>query len=56
MNSESHDQEQLEYRLGELMTQTDHLATPRILECESCGSRVIVRDEGEPCPQCAIRS
>ena len=56
MSSEFHDQEQLEYQLGELMARTEHLATPRIFECESCGSRVIMRDESEPCPQCAVTS
>ena len=56
MSSEFRDEEQVECQLAELMSQTDHLATARIIECESCGARVILSDERETCPHCDLSS
>lgn len=58
--AEGHDigfgnQEQTELHLGELMKETDQLATHRVFECQFCGSRMAEREEGAPCPECSIR-
>ena len=52
MRSEYGNEERTKLELGELMRKTDHLATQRIFECEACGSRIVKKDEGEPCPDC----
>ena len=52
MTSEFGNQEQTELQLGELMKETDQLATHRVFECQFCGSRMAKREEGEPCAEC----
>jgi len=54
MSSEFGSQEPIEQHLGELMKQTDHLATPRVTRCEFCGSQ-LGSEEGEPCAECGVR-
>lgn len=55
MRLEFGNQERIEQQLGELMKQTDHLATQQVTRCEFCGSQMATGEEGEPCPECGVR-
>jgi rubrerythrin len=55
MRSEFGNQEGIEQQLGELMKQTEHLATQQVTRCEFCGSQMARGEESEPCPECGVR-